>query len=60
MAKLMSEELKARLAEEMGVAHVVRSEGWGSVPSRECGNLVRLAIENAERNLIARPGGNGA
>lgn len=60
LAKVMSEELKARLAEEMGVAHVVRNEGWGSVSSRDCGNLVKFAIQNAERNLIRRPGGNGA
>jgi len=60
LAKLMSEELKERLAEEMGIAHVVRTEGWGSVPSRHCGNLVRLAIQNAERALAGRPGGNGA
>ncbi|MEW6081556.1 MAG: small, acid-soluble spore protein, alpha/beta type [Bacillota bacterium] len=56
----MSERLKEQLAEEMGIAHVVRTEGWGSVPSRHCGNLVRLAIQNAERALTGRPGGNGA
>ena len=48
---VMSERLKYELAEELGVADVVRREGWGEVSSRNCGNLVRLAIERAERNL---------
>jgi hypothetical protein len=25
-------------------------EGWGSVSSKNCGNLVKLAIEKANRN----------
>ncbi|NLZ37985.1 MAG: small, acid-soluble spore protein, alpha/beta type [Firmicutes bacterium] len=50
--RIMSEALKEELAEELGVADVVRSEGWGSVSSRDCGNLVKLAIERAERALM--------
>ncbi|HHV34729.1 MAG TPA: small, acid-soluble spore protein, alpha/beta type [Syntrophomonadaceae bacterium] len=48
---LMSERLKYELAKDMGVLDIVQSEGWGSVPSRDCGNLVKLAIERAERSL---------
>ncbi|HHW43645.1 small, acid-soluble spore protein, alpha/beta type [Desulfofundulus thermobenzoicus] len=48
---LMSDRLKYELAEELGVADVVRREGWGSVSSRNCGNLVRLAIQRAERAM---------
>lgn len=48
---LMSERLKYELAEELGVADIVRTEGWGGVSSRNCGNLVRLAIERAERAM---------
>jgi len=47
----MSEALKWELAKEMGIADIVRREGWGGVPSRYCGGLVRLAIERAERSL---------
>jgi small acid-soluble spore protein F (minor alpha/beta-type SASP) len=47
----MSEALKEELAEEIGVAGIVRDEGWGSVSSRDCGNLVKMAIERAERML---------
>lgn len=54
MAKLMSEELRWELAKELGVGHIVATEGWGGVPSRECGNLVRKAIELAERSLVQR------
>ncbi|MDN5346778.1 MAG: small acid-soluble spore protein [Clostridia bacterium] len=49
---IMSDALKWELAKELGVADTVATEGWGSVPSRQCGNLVRLAIERAERSLV--------
>jgi len=49
--KIMSESLREELAVELGVADVVSQEGWGSVSSRDCGNLVKLAIERAERML---------
>lgn len=48
----MSDRLKAELARELGVAELVEREGWGAVPSRNCGQLVRLAIERAERQLM--------
>ncbi len=48
----MSDRLKYELAKELGVADIVREEGWGGVSSRNCGNLVRLAIERAERALM--------
>lgn len=51
MAKIMSDALKWECAKELGIDRLVATEGFGSVPSRECGNLVRKAIEIAERNL---------
>lgn len=48
---LMSEALKYELAKEMGVLDTVQREGWGSVPSRQCGSMVSLAITRAERSL---------
>ncbi|HHU29291.1 MAG: small, acid-soluble spore protein, alpha/beta type [Bacillota bacterium] len=50
--KIMSDALKEELAEELGVADIVRREGWGGVSSRNCGNLVKLAIERAEKALM--------
>ncbi|MGI9951185.1 small, acid-soluble spore protein, alpha/beta type [Moorellaceae bacterium AZ2] len=49
---VMSEALKYELAKELGVYDIVATEGWGGVPSRQCGNLVRLAIEKAEQALV--------
>ena len=54
MAKIMSEALRWEIAKELGVDHIVATEGWGGVPSRECGNIVRKAIEIAERSLIQK------
>jgi small acid-soluble spore protein F (minor alpha/beta-type SASP) len=47
----MSEALKYEIAAEMGVLELVNQEGWGSVSSRQCGNLVKKAIERAEQTL---------
>lgn len=48
---LMSEDLKAEIAKELGVYSTVEAEGWGAVSSRNCGNIVKKAIERAERSL---------
>lgn len=49
---VMSEELKYEIARELGVYNTVKGEGWGSVSSRDCGNMVSKAIEMAQRNLV--------
>ncbi len=48
---LMSERLKTELARELGVAQIIEREGWGAVPTRDCGRLVKLAVERAEKML---------
>ena len=48
---MMSDELKYEIARELGVDDKVRSEGWGAVSSRDCGNIVKKAIEIAERSV---------
>lgn len=52
LAKIMSDALRWEIAKELGVDHIVATEGWGGVPSRQCGNIVRKAIEIAERSLV--------
>ena len=47
----MSEELKTEIAKELGVYNTVATGGWGSVTSRDCGNIVKKAIERAERSM---------
>jgi len=49
--RLMSENLKYELASELGVLGTVQSQGWGAVSSKDCGRLVKLAIERAEQLL---------
>ena len=50
----MSETLKDGIAKELGVYNTVKSEGWGAVSSRDCGNIVKKAIEIAEKNITYR------
>lgn len=52
---IMSDNLKYELAKELGVLDTVQQSGWGEVSSRNCGNLVRLAIEKAEKMLVESP-----
>ena len=47
---IMSEALKEEIAYELGVYNTVKNNGWGSVSSRDCGNMVKKAIEKANRN----------
>ncbi|HEY3316039.1 MAG TPA: small, acid-soluble spore protein, alpha/beta type [Bacillota bacterium] len=49
--QVMSDRLKMELARELGVAAIVEREGWGAVPAKDCGRLVKLAVERAERLL---------
>ena len=46
---VMSEGFKEELAKEIGVYDTVQREGWGSVSSRDCGNIVSAAIKYAEK-----------
>ncbi len=51
---IMSEELKAELAAQMGVAEQVRRDGWGSVPSAACGSLTKLAVAMAQQQMASQ------
>jgi len=51
---MMSDNLKYEIARELGVDSIVSREGWGAVSSRDCGNIVKKAIEIAERSLSGR------
>jgi len=47
---IMSENLKEEIARDLGVYDVVKNQGWGAVSSRNCGNIVKRAIEIANGN----------
>lgn len=51
---IMSSQLKEEIAQELGFAGTLHQEGFGGVSSRDCGNMVKMAIELAERNLPGR------
>ena len=51
--KLISENLREEIAKELGVYDQVKQDGgnWGSVSSKDCGNIVSKAIEIANRSV---------
>lgn len=51
---LLSPQSKAIIARELGVAELVARDGWGAVPTRQCGAMVRVAVEHAERLMAQR------
>lgn len=49
---IMTENLKEEIAKELGVYEQVKKDGgWENVPSKTCGNIVKKAIEIANRNV---------
>ncbi|HHY06675.1 MAG TPA: alpha/beta-type small acid-soluble spore protein [Clostridia bacterium] len=49
---IMSDSLKMECAKELGFFDQVQTDGdFGNVSSRNCGSMVRKAIEIAERSI---------
>jgi len=48
---IMSDQLKEEIAKELGFYDTVKQEGWGGIKSRDAGNMVKHAIEMAERSV---------
>lgn len=48
---VMSEPFKIELAKELGFYDTVKKDGWGGIRARDAGNMVRLAIQKAERQM---------
>lgn len=48
---IMSEQLKEEIAKEMGIYDTVQKEGWGGIRARDAGNMVKRAIEIAEKSM---------
>jgi len=47
----MSPDLKELIAEKLGFADTLKREGFAGVTSRDCGNMVKMAIELEENNV---------
>lgn len=50
---VMSEQFKYELAKDLGFYETVQQEGWGGIRARDAGNMVKRAIEIAEKALAA-------
>lgn len=50
---LISENLREEIARELGVYEQVKKDGgsWKNVSSKDCGNIVKKAIEIANRSV---------
>lgn len=48
---VMSDQFKVELAKELGFYDTVQKEGWGGITTRDAGNMVKKAIEIAEKSL---------
>jgi small acid-soluble spore protein F (minor alpha/beta-type SASP) len=46
---IMSEDLKNELAKDLGFYETVEREGWGGIRAKDAGNMVKRAIQLAER-----------
>ena len=53
---LMSENLKEEIAKELGVYEQVKQDGgsWANVSSKDCGNIVKKAIEIANKSVESK------
>lgn len=51
---VMSESFKEELAKDLGFYDVVQKEGWGGIRAKDAGNMVKRAIELAEKQLASR------
>lgn len=51
---VMSEQFKEELAKELGFYDTVQRDGWGGITTRDAGNMVKKAIEIAERGLAEK------
>ncbi|TVX95782.1 small, acid-soluble spore protein, alpha/beta type [Cohnella terricola] len=46
---VMSEQFKAEIAKDLGIYDTVQKEGWGSISTKDAGNMVKRAIQIAEQ-----------
>ncbi|MNH98299.1 hypothetical protein D3C73_510180 [compost metagenome] len=52
---VMSEDLKVELAKDLGFYDTVEQEGWGGIRAKDAGNMVKRAIQLAERAASKQP-----
>ncbi len=60
MGKVMSEEMKYKLAHDLGFGEKVEDYDWSDVTSGEVGSMVREAIKRGEQAMAEEAKANGA
>lgn len=45
----MSDQFKNELAKDLGFYDTVQKEGWGGIKAKDAGNMVKRAIQIAEK-----------
>ncbi len=60
MGKVMSEEMKYKLAYDLGFGEKVEDHDWSDVTSGEVGSMVREAIRRGEQAMAEEAKANGA
>jgi small acid-soluble spore protein F (minor alpha/beta-type SASP) len=53
---IMSDQLKYELAKDLGIRKTVDEEGWSAIRAKDAGNLVKRAIQLAEKSLQQNSG----
>lgn len=48
---VMSEQFKTELAKDLGFYNTVQQDGWGSITTKDAGNMVKRAIQMAEQSM---------
>jgi small acid-soluble spore protein F (minor alpha/beta-type SASP) len=51
----MSDEFKYALAKDLGFAETVEREGWGGISTKDAGNMVKRAIQIAQKTMDKQP-----
>ena len=59
MGKVMSEEMKYKLARDLGFGEKVEDHDWSDVTTGEVGSMVREAIKRSENKMAKEATLNG-
>lgn len=51
---IMSEEFKNELAKDLGFYDTVQRDGWGGITTKDAGNMIKRAIQIAEKAATHR------
>lgn len=45
----IDDSVRTEVANELGVYNIVKEKGWGEVSSKDCGSIVKKALEMSEK-----------